>query len=920
MATLPPMTRKQKKPGSFFIQMIRRKRFWLALPVLMFALIVGYRLLPDATSNEIARHSSGKIQAKTSVTDAKASETAALPPSAVPGNAPSKPAAAKAPVPLMNPFQVLPEAELPTCRDDVAAPPAYEVKRVILTEDKPISGLGRLLRIKLIETNMKHPFLRVEEEIRIEGHAREEVVVSRVATVATHVIVEPQPGQEAAMEAWAGKRAIQPMRRGPASPIYLIPVGMATLDDLPKAIEEMKNEAALFAVAEPDYILQPLLTPDDPQFGSLWGLHNTGQSGGKPGAHIDAVEAWHIANPASGQPVVIGVLDTGIDYNHPDLAANIWVNPNEIPGNGIDDDGNGYVDDWRGWNFIDDHNDPMDDHFHGTHVAGTIGAIGNNAAGVAGVVWNAKLMPLKFLGPFGGTTSDAIEAIDYATANGCRLTNNSWGGGGWSQSLANAIQRAENAGVLFVAAAGNSAMDIDTLPSYPAAYPHPIILSVASSTHNDALSGFSNYGVKSVDVAAPGSGILSTFPTTATSSMAMFGLPENYATISGTSMAAPHAAGLAALLWSHQPDMTAAAVKSRIMTRGDLMPALTTRVMSGRRINAAATVRMSGGDPPPELFFASVNPTFIDGNGDASLNPGETIRLSPELMNFGATTARPVTIEVVPQSTGLSVIGNPITSIPEIAPLSRRSPASPLRLAVAPDLADDTRVEMLLIARWQDGRQATHTYKAVVVHEQTATNHEINWQPGEPVADTTRERVYLMDRTSLRVIAIDTTTGAVAAVADLAGSSEIEPPVENMSLRTGMLAVSHGGDKLWAALTSDKIIQAFHLPDLTPAATLRVNFEPVCLAQAANGRLFATSTDAFGPIREIDPATGAVIRIFDKHNAQGSYYRHSLLRLGADGTRLFVGETGLRTVGGPAWIDEYDVSGTGVPPLAATHP
>lgn len=910
-----------------------KKHLLVSLLFVMAGIIFGLWYLSEPPRHQDVQDHSGEDSSvvanalqsgdlSTQASDRNPSFPAGLPPTSAMagGKVPDQSPKIPAPPSWINPIRVLPDAEQPTFRDDAESPPSYEVKRVILSEDKPLDGASRFLRTQLVETNMKYPFLRVQEEIRIEGHARDEFIVSRVATVATHVIVEAMPGRTSAMEAWAGKRNKQPMRSGPASPIYLMPVSMASLDDLPQAIEDLRKEAATFALAEPDYIVQPLLSPNDANFGSLWALNNSGQSGGVVDADIDAVEAWQIANPASGASLVVGVIDTGIDYNHPDLAANIWINTDEIAGNGIDDDGNGYVDDRRGWDFANNDNDPMDDHFHGTHVAGTIGAVGNNAAGVAGVIWNAKLMPLKFLGVNGGTTSDAIEAIDYATANGCRLTNNSWGGGGMSQSLSNAIQRAQDAGVLFVAAAGNSAQDIDANPSYPAAYPQSIVLSVASSTHGDVLSGFSNYGVRNVDVVAPGSGILSTFPTTVTSPMGAYGLPANYATISGTSMAAPHVAGLAALLWAHQPGMSAETVKMRIMTRGDLLPATSTRVMSGRRINASATVLMSGTEPPAELLFSSVKATFSSGNGDESLNPGETIQIVPELMNFGGVTAQPVSVEVVPQSPGLTVSRNAVADIPGIALMERGSPSSALRVDVASNLADNTRIQLQLIARWQNGQQISHTYRAVVSKQQPISEVEIDWLPGEPVADTTRERVYVMDRTNLRVLALNTANGSVAAWGGLAGSSQIAPPVENGSLRTGMLAVSHDGSKLWAALTSGKIIQCFNLPDLTPAGTFHVDFSPVCLAQAANGRLFATSTDYWGPIREIDPASGAHIRIFDKHNGRGTYYMHSLLRLGANGTRLFVGQTGLRTSGGPGFIDEFDVSGTASPGLVASQP
>ncbi|MFM6324178.1 MAG: S8 family serine peptidase, partial [Microcystis panniformis] len=231
----------------------------------------------------------------------------------------------------------------------------------------------------------------------------------------------------------------------------------------------------IFEYIQPDYIrtLGTISTqatfPNDPSFNQLWGLHNTGQNGGTPDADIDAPEAWDIQ---TGNPnLVIGVIDTGVDYNHPDLASNIWTNPGEIAGDGIDNDGNGYIDDIHGWDFAYNDNDPSDVHGHGTHISGTIAGKGNNGVGVTGVAWNAKIMPLKFLNDQGsGSTSNAILAINYATAKGVKLTNNSWGGGVYSQALYDAINAAGQAGALFIAAAGNDAKNTDTSPSYPASY------------------------------------------------------------------------------------------------------------------------------------------------------------------------------------------------------------------------------------------------------------------------------------------------------------------------------------------------------------------------------------------------------------------------------------------------------------------
>jgi subtilisin family serine protease len=233
----------------------------------------------------------------------------------------------------------------------------------------------------------------------------------------------------------------------------------------------------LVRYAEPNYVLETAAVPDDPFFDRLWGLNNTGQSvngwPGTPDADADVDAAWAVTTGDPG--VVVAVIDTGVDQSHPDLAANTWINPGEncvgCRDDHLDNDGNGYVDDWRGWDFVGDDNDPADDHGHGTHVAGTVGAVGNNGVGVVGVNWQVRLMGLKFLAGNGsGTTADAVSAILYAAANGADVLNNSWAGGEFSQSLHEAIQFADARDALFVAAAGNSGMDNDAEPTYPASY------------------------------------------------------------------------------------------------------------------------------------------------------------------------------------------------------------------------------------------------------------------------------------------------------------------------------------------------------------------------------------------------------------------------------------------------------------------
>lgn len=274
---------------------------------------------------------------------------------------------------------------------------------------------------------------------------------------------------------------------------------------------------------EPNYLYQEDKIPNDPSFNKLWGQHNTGQTvngkSGTPDADIDAPEAW---NKATGsKDIVIAVIDTGVDYLHEDLAANMWKNPKEIPGNNIDDDHNGYVDDVYGINAINDSGDPMDvvgEHGgHGTHVAGTIAAVGNNGKGVVGVSWHSKIMALKFLGKQGGTSADSIKCLEYVLAQkkaGVNIvaTNNSWGGGGPSNAVKDAIEATNKAGIVFIAAAGNEGLNNDNTPHYPSSYDLPGIISVAATDQDDELASFSNYGLKSVDLSAPGTNIYSSVP------------------------------------------------------------------------------------------------------------------------------------------------------------------------------------------------------------------------------------------------------------------------------------------------------------------------------------------------------------------------------------------------------------------------
>lgn len=322
------------------------------------------------------------------------------------------------------------------------------------------------------------------------------------------------------------------------------------------------------------------LHPEDPRFGDQWALANDGQNGGKEGADISAMRAW--SETTGSDEVVVAILDSGVDYNHEDLANNIWLRPAKLEP--YEDEDLGVIDDEHGYNAVDNNGDPFDENGHGTHCAGIIGAEGGNNIGVAGVNWKVQLMPLKFMNAGGfGTTKDAIEAINYAIARkrdgvNVRVINASWGSMQRSRALEDVIRKANEAGILFVAASGNSSTNNDRQPHYPASYNVPNVISVAALDRNDELAQFSNYGAKSVHIAAPGKDILSTW------------LGNEYEEHSGTSMATPVVAGVAALILSERPNLTVEELRARLLEAVDPIPSLKGKVSSGGRINAARAV------------------------------------------------------------------------------------------------------------------------------------------------------------------------------------------------------------------------------------------------------------------------------------------------------------------------------------------
>ena len=359
---------------------------------------------------------------------------------------------------------------------------------------------------------------------------------------------------------------------------------------LANAMARLKADPSV-EFAEPNWIVQHAVTSNDTYYsnGSLWGMYgNTSTPANQYGSQ--AGEAWAGAAGGNCSTVVIGIIDEGYMYTHTDLAANAFKNPGDSTVDGIDNDNNGKVDDVYGWDFDGNNNTVFDgvSDDHGTHVAGTIGGVGGNGRGVAGVCWSVKLLSAKFLGGTGGTTANAIAAVDYFTDLKIRhnlnlvATNNSWGGGGFSQGLFDAIERANSAGILFIAAAGNSGADNDVTPSYPSGYSNSNIIAVAALASNGSLASYSQYGAGSVDIAAPGSGIFSTVPVRSKGQTI-----GSYASYNGTSMATPHVTGAAAMYAARRPGSTAAQIKAGILNSAVPTASVTGKVVTNGRLDVS---------------------------------------------------------------------------------------------------------------------------------------------------------------------------------------------------------------------------------------------------------------------------------------------------------------------------------------------
>jgi subtilisin family serine protease len=435
------------------------------------------------------------------------------------------------------------------------------------------------------------------------------------------------------------------------------------------AIEQLRADEHV-EIVEPDYLMEPYAIPNDLFFNQQWSAQNTGQFSGTPGADVDLPAAWDMRTDCRG--ALVAVIDGPVALPHEDLS--MWVNPGEDLNhngkmdatdlNGVDDDGDGFVDDVSGWDFLQNDNDVTDqtiDAQHASAVSGIIGAHGNNGLGMAGVCWAADILPLRFMqGVTGGANSDAIRAINYAVARGAKVINASWGSDTTSAILEQAIADAGNAGTLFVAAAGNSARNIDQTPTYPAGFPEANIVSVIASDPSDQLaSSFSNFGANNTDLAAPGVTILGTTGG------------NGYTQESGTSFAAPLVAGAAAMLFAANPSATVAKVKDALLSSVDKLPAFAGLTSSGGRLNVHQALLAIGSSSGGSFHARIQAEDYIRFNETTpSVNYGAAAR---SVIGTTASISKPRTIRTVAATSA----GRHRASGSSMASIFRRLPAGP---------------------------------------------------------------------------------------------------------------------------------------------------------------------------------------------------------------------------------------------------
>lgn len=483
---------------------------------------------------------------------------------------------------------------------------------------------GKSRTVQIVEADFKYPHLRIEKWRSMGDKNDPTFEPPEQIAVADHAVVSPRKGVSIPdlKEAMTDRGWIV---RSETRYFLLVEVpDFDRIEALPAFIDQLK-EIQQVQIAEPDYVVHHMeVFPNEITNGKirLWGMHNIGGVSGLIDSDIDAPAAWGIRHNAA--PVIVGITDTGLHTTHTDLSANVWRNPGEVA-DGLDSDGNGIIDDLYGVDVVTESGDLVDENGHGTHVSGTIGAQGNNNKGVVGVAWDVQLMGARFLGPVGyGTNSDAIKAIDYCVDNGASIINASWGGGGLSLILKDALNRANQAGVVFVAAAGNNGMDNDQIQVYPAAYRLPNVLAVAATNARDEMAGFSNYGQSRVHLGAPGVSIYSTYhdPVWYTGD-------DGYAPLSGTSMAAPHVSGVAALLRAEFSSEDHHQLINRILTSVDPLESLAERVQTGGRLNAHKALSASRSSPLNDdqnqaIVWSGARGTWTGSLKHSSIETGES--------------------------------------------------------------------------------------------------------------------------------------------------------------------------------------------------------------------------------------------------------------------------------------------------------
>ncbi|MBC2604256.1 S8 family serine peptidase [Puniceicoccus vermicola] len=564
-------------------------------------------------------------------------------------------------------------ASMPSAQPEIG-PMAGLLEDAVLLDarDMPTDSDGRFVRKSLYRVkNFSYPNVLVESvmESSIDGETK---AVWSSAVVGDHAMIRlPDGATKEDLQEWMSVNGYYLRGQLSTAPVFIVATSSPALNSVDSIVRSFEEA---FLAGQPDWDLRGVAEadnigffsgtiPDDEDFYIQWALENTGQwSGSTEGADIGATIAWNVGTGSSD--VVVAVVDSGVQLDHPDLKENLWTNVYEIPGDGIDNDQNGFIDDVNGWDFVGNSwdpnssstavlkpdNDPSDQNGHGTHVSGIIGARGNNGIGISGVCWKVSIMPLK-IGSSGRwiSFSAAIDATNYAVSNGAKMINNSFGGFGRPEArnppilYEDAIRAASNADVLFIAAAGNALLDeppvdTDQVPYYPSCYDVPNVISVAASDYNDDLASFSNYGASTVDLAAPGDTIYSTYPE------------SSYALISGTSMAAPQVTGALALLKSVS-SVNGQGLKSRLLSTVDKLGAFSGAVATGGRLNVqamlGATEDSDPGDTPVIGGQFSITDVAISdpksispyNNGDGFINPGETVVVEYTITNISDTTA-----------------------------------------------------------------------------------------------------------------------------------------------------------------------------------------------------------------------------------------------------------------------------------------